>query len=324
MAADPQRTEASNRTEEAAAFLLLLRAGQRYSLPDMIRVAKVRPRPFRRINPTEALRASVADPYFALVRAWAAERDALVAAYARLLPDAGNALPADAAAQLIRAVDDAAARVDRELAQVRQQFPEAFRRLDQWHRVQWVNRIRAATTIDVAMFTEPGETRGVVDNAVAWNQQMLGQVHADMRGAVTAALLGGIAIRAAATPAQRKALAGELAREAQREARTTGSPAPVPDLPESITDLLDKVLGKAKKRAARIGVDQTDKASGEMDRARRRSAGLSRFRWRHTPQQHPRVDHKARDKRVYSQSNAPNDRAGTLPFCKCWEEPLFD
>lgn len=323
MATNPDTARERHEAEIAAALLLL---GASYNLPQLIRTAKVKPRPFRRIAPTEALRSSVARPYFDLIRAWQAERDELLRTYARLVPVRGGALSPDAADQLRLAVDQSAARVERQLAQVRRQFGPAFAQIERWHRAQWLSRINSATGINVAVLTSEGATRPEVETAASWNEHLAGQVHLDIKGAVTTALLGAIAIRAAATPAEGKREEAARQREVKREARgAPGAPLePGGGAAPSAAEMLDGLLAKAKKRVARIAVDQTDKASADMDRARRREAGLGRFRWHHTVQEHPRREHRLRDLRVYSQATAPNDRAGSLPFCKCWEEPLFD
>jgi uncharacterized protein with gpF-like domain len=84
-------------------------------------------------------------------------------------------------------------------------------------------------------------------------------------------------------------------------------------------------ITKGRNRARNIAADQVEKISAGLSRARRLEAGLTSFRWRHCdPQKHPRPEHKARDGRIYTEQNAPKDRAGTLPFCKCWEDPVFD
>jgi uncharacterized protein with gpF-like domain len=268
---------------EATALALLL-SGRRYSLPALIRQQKVNPRPFRQIAPTEALRSTMAAPYFDIAKAWEAQRGALIEIYTR-------ARISGSAAQL-------KAEIDRVAAHVLGQQPAAIRRLnaaladlEQWHRVQWVSRVKSSTGLDVSLLTAPDDVRAETANAATWGKQLIESVHGDTSTKVTAAFLAALA---AVKPAS----------EAQAD--------------------LGVVITATRKRAARIGVDQTDRTSAAFDRARRSAAGLARFKWHHTPQKHPRDDHRARDNRVYREDRAPNDRAGTLPFCKCWEEPLFD
>lgn len=263
-----------------------------YDLPALIRASKVKPRSFRRILPTEALRGSIAAPYFGLIRAWQAERSAMLATYAALLPDRGDELAPDATETIQRQTDASAAKIAVALAVLLLQFRPALSRFDRWHEGQWVNRIETATGIDVKLFTGPLDTRAALANSVAWNEQLARQVHLDIRGAVTSRLTGGLAAR---EPAARVG-----------------------------TGLSDLLL-KQKRRVARIGVDQTDGLAEELSRVRRVAANLVRFRWHHdNDQPHPRKEHAARDKRIYTPRTAPNDRAGTLPFCRCWEEPLWD
>jgi uncharacterized protein with gpF-like domain len=281
MASQPDNT---SRNAALATGLALYLTGQRYDLPGMIRMAKARPRAFRRIDPTEAMRSGIAAPYFTLTRQWAAERDLIMRAYA-IARDTGNS------AILQRQIDQSAARLGQSLPGIQNQLAAALDRLEVWHRAQWNARIKTATGIDVSLLNSPAAAKPELANALTWNQQLATSLHQETGHKIAAALLGGLA---AIKPAS----------QAEADFNT--------------------VITKARKRAANIGVDQTDKTSAALDRARRAAAGLARFRWHHTPQQHPRDDHLARDGKVYREDRAPNDRAGVLPFCKCWEEPLFD
>jgi hypothetical protein len=274
----------STRNAETVAALALLLSGRRYDLPGMIRRQGIKPRPFRQIAPTEALRSDMAAPYFDVVRGWAGEREALMRAYA--------VARASGSAESIRAeIDQTAIRILHNRPIVISRINTALARLEQWHGRQWAARISASTGLDVSTLTGPSEVKGDLANASVWGQQLAQSVHQDTHGKIAAAFLAG-------------AIALKPAGEVQTE--------------------FNAIIAKARKRAARIGVDQTDKTSRAFDRARRSAAGLARFRWRHTLQMHPRDDHRARDRRVYREDRAPNDRAGTLPGCKCWEEPLFD
>lgn len=291
MASAPPDTESreTERPAEAAALLLVLQR-RRYDLPALIRAKGTTPRPFRQITTTETLRAQMAAPYFAMMRAWAGERDAILAAYAVALPDRGAPLAADASYRIQRAVDDAAARITRELAQFQRTFPAIMTQIDRWHVRQWAQRVQTATGVDVAAMAG-GETASAQANAVARNDQLIEQVATETKGRMTAAMLAALALRMTTIQAGGEANA---------------------------------VLARGKKRVARIAVDQADQLVGDLTRERAQTAGLTRWRWRHTPQKHPRIDHQRRDRRIYTARNAPNDRAGVLPFCKCWEEPLFD
>lgn len=268
------------RTAEAiiAAALLL---GALYSLPAMIARARIKPRQFRQIKPTEALRSSMAASFVLIVRAWQAERAAIMAAYAT-----GDT------ATILRAIDGASDWVAATVATADARLTNAATRVEQWHRAQWLQRIKSATGLDVSHLTGAREVRTDIEDTVAWARRLADDVSRKVKNDLTSGLLGDLA--------------------AGKPAASAGATA---------TD----VLAKAKRRSLGIGVDQTDKLVTAMGRSRRKAAGLSRFRWHHTPHlRFPRPDHVARDNRVYSERNAPNDRANTLFGCQCWEEPLFD
>jgi len=281
MAANPDESRRNHEAEIAAAALLL---GQRYSLPNLIRTAGVRPRRFRQIAPTEALRSSLASPYLTLSRAWQAQLPAIAQAYelARITGDT---------TAITRAVESIARQLDPLAEAQARRFSTILAQFERWHRTQWIGRVRSATGLDVSLLTTPEEVRPETETAVSWNSQLIADVHHQASHGIVTALLAAAAVSASAETARRDA----------RE-----------------------VVMRARKRGLRIGVDQTDKTSRALDRARRRAAGLGRFRWHHTPQPHPRHNHLARDGKTYTEGNAPNDRAGALPFCKCWEEPIWD
>jgi uncharacterized protein with gpF-like domain len=280
MASQPPTTEPDeHRRAEAAALIAI-----GLSLPAIIRAAKIKPRPFRQIAPTEALRSSMAAVFLDIVKAWRAERPAIMAAYAeaRATGDARVAL---------RAVDDAAARVAPVVASTKSRLPDVVSRVEAWHRGQWVRRVQSATGLNVAHSTTPADVRGDIQTTVDWASRLADDVSRKIQNDITSGLLGDLAAK-----------------------------KPVADAGTTASD----VIAKAKRRSLGIGVDQTDKLSRSMDRSRRKAAGLTRFIWRHSPHvRHPRPEHVARDGRVYSEANAPNDRAGVLFGCACYEEPIW-
>ena len=287
------------REAEAAALLALLLGrlkvtrglpkGGLYSLPAMIANAKANPTPFRRIIPTESLRSDIATPYFDVVRAWAAERGTILAAYADALPARGEALAPNAVADVQRAIDAAERRVLAKLPTIQRKVHPSLDRLATWHRGQWVNRIRAATGLDVAPLTGQGEVAAAVSNAVT---------------------AGIAAVKGASDEIARKTAA------ALTDALTANVPT------ADAATMLSGTLNAARKRAARKGVDAADGLSGGMLRARRIAAGLEKWTWRHSPNvRYPRPIHVARESKVFSSGNQPSEMPGQLIGCQCWEEP---
>jgi len=280
-APENHETDRRRREEEAAALALLLHGRtKRYDLPALIRQAKVRPRRFTQIRPTNALKADLAAPYFDITRAWASEVDALIAAYQRG--------PIAIQTQLGLSTSQ----VEQIVATAKRRFPAIVQRIEQWHRVQWSSRVRASTGLDVTLLTQPDDVVDDVDATTAWNQALADDVHRQVGHGIATALLAGAA-------------------------------ASVP--PSEVRARVAEVIAKARKRSAGIGDDQVDKLSRAMDRSRRQAAGVTTFRWRHTPQRHPRDWHKARDGQTFTEETAPepSDRAGVPPFCKCWEEMVL-
>lgn len=277
MATQPPEDQPQRRNQAAA--LALLAIG--FNLPALIKAAKVRPRPFRKINPTEALRSTMAAPYFVIAAAWAAERDALTVAYA-------TARTSGDSSAIVAEMRRATARVMAKADAARQQAANALRSLDTWHSRQWAARIKTATRLDLGQAI-PANTSFTLGNALHWADQLITDMVQQTGGAIAGSLQAGLA-----------------------------ADAPVGDAVSGIS----AAVAKARKRAANIGVDQTDRTSAQLDRDRRQALGLDSFIWRHSPHvRHPRPEHVARDGRRYTEANAPNDRAGTLYGCQCWEEP---
>ena len=322
MATNPNDLENDDRgrTAEEAAALALLLARRRYDLPQLIRQTGARTKPFRRIGATEALRSSMASPYFDLVRAWQAQRPALLTAYA-------SALPSGSMGEVQRQVDASAAEIERQLYALKRRFPAILARIEQWHRAEWLRRVRTSTGLDVGVFTAAADVAEPVDNARVWNEQLLDDVHQQAKGRISAGLIAALAVggfvRRAGAPRSRAGGSGAISEPGTGGAGA--SPAPAERATPSADEIITEALAKAKRRSANIGVDQTDKVIGGMTRARRQAAGLDNWIWRHLdPQRFPRPEHQARDGRTYNTRTAPRDAPGVLPNCKCWEEPLWD
>lgn len=305
MATNPdtiQKQESDRKRKAEAATLLALLLGRLkvsrslpkgalYSLPAMIANAKAKPTAFRRIMPTESLRSDIATPYFDVVRAWAAERETILAAYADVLPARGEALAPNAVADLQRAIDAAERRVLAKLPTIQRKVQPSLERLVTWHRGQWTARIKAATGLDVAPLTGQGEVAAAVSNAVT---------------------AGIAAVKGASDEIARKTAA------ALTDALTANVPT------SDAATALSGTLNAAKKRAARKGIDAADGLSGGMTRARRVAAGLEKWTWRHSPNvRYPRPIHVARDGKVFSSGTQPSEMPGQLIGCQCWEEPSF-
>lgn len=99
---------------------------------------------------------------------------------------------------------------------------------------------------------------------------------------------------------------------------------------------LETRLGFPEKRARRVARDQVGKLYGQINAARQRELGVTRFRWRCVDDERVRgrpdgkypnakPSHWARHNKVYEYANPPD---GQLPGedyeCRCGAEPIFD
>uniref|UniRef100_UPI002633DA4D hypothetical protein n=1 Tax=Companilactobacillus sp. TaxID=2767905 RepID=UPI002633DA4D len=210
MASSPPDTanRETDRSAEAAAFLALLlgQTKQRYSLPTLIAQAKIRPRQFRQIRPTNALASNMAAPHFAIVRAWASA-----------LPDILAAVPLGRAA-VAAAIERAAASIP--VIQAKAIVTRAVDLVEQYHRRQWVAKVKSSTGLDVGMFTTSADVAEPVAATKQWQNALVDDIHHDTKAKLTAAVLTG----------------GALA---------------------DVKAKANQVIAKARKRAANIGTSQT-------------------------------------------------------------------
>jgi uncharacterized protein with gpF-like domain len=259
----------------------------------------------------------LAAPYLSIVKAWEAERGALLAAYSEALGSGDRS-------GLGRVFEEASERVDITARYAVRQMLPAIQRIEQWHRLQWLSRIKAATGLDVSLFTSAADVAPEVESATVWNEQLAFDVNAQTKSRIATALMAGAAVTAPATKAAAKERQAAQAKVASEEAAGTGEATTTRPFQPSIEEQIDDAIGKARRRAKNIGVDQAEKTSASMTRGRRQSAGITSWRWRHyDPQPHPRIEHIRRDGRIYSDSRPPPTQCGEEPYCKCWEEPIL-
>lgn len=227
-------------------------------------------------------------PTNALAANVAAPHFAIVRAWEAVIPDIIAALPYGQAA-VASAIEQAAARVGITVINARAQFPDVIAAVERWHRAQWVSRVKASTGLDVSLLTQPQDVSDATAGAVSWNQSLADDVHQSIRSKLTAALLV-----AGITASGATALAGD-------------------------------VTAKARKRAAGIGTDQVRRLVRAMDRDRREAAGVTSYRWRHSPHVvHPRPLHVARDGKTFGNDEIDaDDRCGVPYGCQCWEEAVL-
>lgn len=222
--------DTENRETAAALALLLANVGRRYDLPSLIRQAKVKPRRWAPIRPTNGLKADLAAPHFDIAKAWAAQIDTLMWWYER----------GDVSA-IAAQTNASAAQVEQIVQLAKRRFPAIVQRIEAWHRGQWISRAKASTGLDVSMLTQPGDVVDDMQATTAWNQSLADDVHQQTKNRVSAALLAGAA---ASLPAsQVKAQVADAITKARKRAAGIG---------DDQVDKLSRAMDRSRRQAASI------------------------------------------------------------------------
>lgn len=240
--------------------------------------------------------------YLPIVQAWQNATPALVAEYERTLVAMTTDAPADVEAQLSFVQQE----LNRLLLVLTPRLRSWALRVEAWQRGKWRGAVLSATGVDLQTLLGPEDVRDTLDSVIAWNTNLIRDVGEQARQRISNAVFSGLN--------QRKP-----AREVAKEIR--------------------QATGMALDRALRIASDQLGKLTSSLAAERRREAGLSIYKFRHSGKKHPRVDHLARNGKLYAETqadagkdvegqrvNAPieaGDRAGQKPFCGCREQGVI-
>lgn len=251
----------------------------------------------REIRPTGVMATSLYQAaYVDVIRAWSDAMPAVNAEYERSL----SALQTDSAVDLGQFITQTDGLITRLLILIRPALREAAERIERWHRGKWRGAILTATGVDIQVLIGPEAARETIAAFVERNAGLVRSVSDEIRRRIETAAFQGLS--------QRKP-----ARDVARE--------------------ISVATGLGRKRALRIASDQMSKLAGELDRERRREAGLTVWEWRHSGKRHPRAEHLARNGKYYSEvagnvgrvieghrvhTEPPADDLPSMaPFCGC-------
>lgn len=93
---------------------------------------------------------------------------------------------------------------------------------------------------------------------------------------------------------------------------------------DSIAQNILKIGQSTESQATRIAVDQVQKAQGQIDRRSQTSIGISQYIWRTALDERVRPAHEAREGRVFSWDDPPDDGHPGEPInCRCIAEPIL-
>lgn len=175
-------------------------------------------------------------------------------------------------------------------------------RFEQWQRGKWVASALSATGVDLQTMLGPEDVRETLETFIARNVALMKDVGAEARQKMSEAVYQGLTSR---TPAR------------------------------EVAARLREIADIERRRSIRIAGDQLQKAAAALSSERRRQAGLTIFKHRHSGKLHPRTRHLERDGKLFSedagdvgrtvngqavhQAPPPDDRCGVPPFCGCRE-----
>lgn len=249
----------------------------------------------------------------AVIRSTGAQAQDLFAIYRRMLAPLADAaqriLPAyardlerklrhDSPDELADLADDLAEEINRLVLELTPDLRDWALRIEKVHRGKWARTVRSVLEVTIETMLGPEDMRETLEAFLVRHTSLIRDVGEQARGRIADAVLRGIQQR---TPIE------TVARE------------------------IRGATGFARARARRIASHQSVALNSALNEERRRQAGLSTWRWRHSRKAHPRLEHVARDGLLYSDDNQdwgrevngelirkpPEDGPGELPNCGC-------
>jgi SPP1 gp7 family putative phage head morphogenesis protein len=184
-----------------------------------------------------------------------------------------------------------------ELEQLAHEFSN---RTSKWNREQLIKQTRAAFGIDV--IGQDRKLGAIVEGFVAENVELIRNIPVKLADDI-----GSAALRAVTSGT----LHGDLARE------------------------LEERFGVARNRAQLIARDQVGKLNGQINVARQRELGCTRYIWRTVHDRrvrgapggaypNARPSHSSRDGKVFSYDQPPEGgNPGEAILCRCYAEPVL-
>jgi uncharacterized protein with gpF-like domain len=225
--------------------------------------------------------------YRPVVERWQAAIPRIMAEYERAL----SGMTLDAPADVEREIRSVADELSRVLLTLTPRLRDWAVGVERWQRGKWRGAVLSATGIDLQTMIGPEDTQSTLETIIEWNTSLIKDVSDQARQRIANSVFSGLRERRAA-----REVAAEI-----REAVDMG-----------------------RRRSVGIASDQLSKLSSSLASERRRQAGITSWKWRHSGKKHPREEHKARDGKVYTDQTAPKDKPGQLPYCGCREQAVID
>jgi SPP1 gp7 family putative phage head morphogenesis protein len=228
-----------------------------------------------------------ATAYQPVVNEWGKGLPAILAAYERALSGMTMDSPADVGVEIGR-VENAATGV---MLTVRARLERWAARIEAWHRSKWRAAVLSGSGIDIGMLIGSSDARMTVEAVIEANVALVRSVSDQTRDRISGAVTRGL---------QARLSSADVAKEIRES------------------------TGMARRRARNIAADQNVKITSQLNEERRRQAGIDKWKWVASGKVHFRPEHKARDGKVYDDTQLLDDRPGFAPFCGCTSQAHLD
>jgi SPP1 gp7 family putative phage head morphogenesis protein len=167
-------------------------------------------------------------------------------------------------------------------------------RLEKVQQARWVQAVLSATKVDLTGLLAPSDMAAILKASADWNAALIKDISGEAEKRISNIVFAGL---------QQGMTRYDVAKE------------------------IVKATGMSRRRARAIAVDQTNKLSANLNKARQQQAGLNQYLWRHSAKLHARPTHLARNGQVFpwegKGSVPPDDQPGVPPFCGCTAQPVI-
>lgn len=243
-----------------------------------------RPMALRTIVPTQAMAGDLARLIVRVPRLWhEIATGRVLDAYAASIDQLPNGLTRDAPSDIQRELDLGEEDVRRLMIEIGPQVKDWVGGVDAWHRSKFIASVLSASGVDLTTVVgAQGQTAEAFFESIL---ALIRNIDDSTRNRIAGVVWRGFTER---TPRR------EMAR------------------------LITEQTNIERKRALRIASDQTVKLAAKLDQARQEDAGIEEYVWRHSRKLHPRLNHVARDGKIFRWDTPPEDGPpGTQPNCGC-------
>lgn len=263
----------------------------RYNLAAIVRRAKKTRRREITLRPIIAPSTLASDLYAScyapVVKAWLEALPAIMVQYERSLAK----ITTDSPEQLGSTLAQTEGELSRIVLLVRLRLERWALKVEGWQRGKWRGAILSATGVDIGTMIGPGDMRTTLGTAIERNVAMVKSVSEQAQTRISQAVFEGLTKR-----------------------------LPARDVAKQVRAAVDM----SRARSLRIASDQLTKISSELDRERRREAGIDTWEWVSSGKINYRPEHQARNGKRYSDDNPPPEMPGELIHCGCTSRAVLD